>query len=1011
MHYRLFGLFLLLPNLAYSASLPTLESFTSVNNSNVLFWSLLVAILMGSGLVFLGIQVKRLKQHYELQQQDLNAKDAILQSIPEVLCEMDITGRYISVWTSHEANNMLDETLTEAETVFDVMPPQQAEILIDALNEADAKGISQGHQVNIAEKGKDKWFEFSVRVKNEQVEPHEFIVLTRDITEKKLIQQKLTQSQQRFQGLFENMANGVSIFKQIDNGRDYIFIEFNRAAEEMVGISRIDVIGQPLSKVFKHVENSALHKVFNSVRMSGKLAQFPLKKYSGEELIAWHNYSVYKLATGEIVATFSDETKEKLATQRLQETEKRQKLILQSIPDLIWLKDLKGSYLTCNPMLERFFGAEEEDIRGKTDYDFVDQELADFFREHDQAAIKADKPQVNEEWINFADNGQRVLLETTKTPIKSVEGKVIGVLGVGHDITERYLSDEAKNLSASVFSHSHESILITDNDNKIIDVNPACLSLTGYSRDELIGQNPAIFSSGLHPEAFYTRMWDELEEYGTWDGEIQNRKKNGDLFTGKLTIDKVKNDQGKLTHYVSVLIDITYLKQQEKELERVAYSDPLTGLPNRLLLHDRMQQAISHAKRRKMLVAICYLDLDGFKPVNDDFGHEAGDEILLEVSRRMLKWVRSDDTVARLGGDEFVMLIGNLENLYELEEIISRQLDAISRPHILSTGEQVKVSASIGISLYPVDDVEPDKLLRHADMAMYESKKKGKNCYSFFDNRENNKEKQKLKLKNDILNSIKNRDFFLLYQPEVNMQTGETVGVEALLRWAHPEKGILRPKDFLLSIEHHPHILELGKWVIRSVLKQLGEWKKVGIGLNVSINIAAFQLFQHDFVSELKQMLGEFPSVSPTQIKLEIQESSVLLDIEHMNQVMQECNELGIQFTLDDFGSGFSSLSYLKQIPARTLKIDHSFVSRLGQDIQEISLIEGIINLVHAIQRTPIATGIETVEQGNLLINMGCEIGQGFYIAKPMKADEIPQWIRQYKAEPEWLVQNMIELN
>ncbi len=933
----------------------------------------------------------------------LSSQDAILSAIPELMLELDMDGRYINVWARNPDELTATKSILLGKNVTEVLPREAAQIVLDALLEASDRGYSSGQQIYLPTgNGEAKWFELSTSLKTQDVTPYRFIMLSRDITHQKENEKQLHASQDRFRGLFENMADGVAIYRAVDDGNDFEFIDFNRAGEKIEGIKRENLLGKKVTEIFPGIKEMGLFELLQKVWRTGKAESLPQSIYQDDKLKGWRDNFIYRLETGEIVTIYSDETARKLAEQKLRESEFQQKLILQTVPDLMWLKDVEGVYLSCNPQFENFVGLPVSQIIGKTDYDLMDLDLADSFRDNDKSAMLANNSVVTEEWLIFANDGHKALLELTNIPFKTDEEKIIGVLGTGHDITERNEAAEAQRLASSVFTHSQEGIVITDVDNCIIDVNPACFRLTGYSRHELLGQNPKILSSGSHSAEFYQQMWEILNEQGHWQGEVLNRKKSGEVYTERLSINVVNDEKGQIQHYVGVFSDISHLKEQEQKLQRVAYSDALTGLPNRLLLHDRMSQAINQAERHKKMVAVCYLDLDGFKEINDQHGHNAGDEVLVEVASRLKKVLRQEDSVARLGGDEFVLLMVNLNSAYELEELADRVLTTIANPYFLTTGQPISISASIGIAMYPQDDNEPDTLLRHADQAMYAAKKRGKNQHSFFDPSEELNAIAVQGLQEEIKQSIKNEEFKLFYQPKVNMRTGEIIGAEALIRWMHPTKGMLNPVEFLPHIEHSNLIIEVGNWVLRKALRQIKEWLDSGLKMSVSVNVSALQLQQDNFVSSLKSMLDEFPEISATQLELEILETAALHEINHVSEIISQCGEMGIEFALDDFGTGYSSLTYLKRLPAKMLKIDQSFIQDILDDPDDIAITEGILSLTRAFNRIPIAEGVETVRHGSFLLSMGCELAQGYGIALPMPADELPAWVQNFELPEEW---------
>lgn len=688
---------------------------------------------------------------------------------------------------------------------------------------------------------------------------------------------------------------------------------------------------------------------------------------------------------------------------RIFHSEALKKLILNSTPEMIWLKNTHGDYLLCNPVFARFVNKSSHEITGKTDFDLFQQSLAVLFSKDDKKVIEQAQPLKNEQWITFPDTQQKILLEITKTPLQDKSGNIIGVLGIGYDITQRKAIEDRQRVTSSVFTNSQQGIIITDARNIIIEVNPAACQLTGYTSEDLIGQSPAILKSGEHSQRFYNKMWQALNSKGKWSGEILNRKKSGETYTEFLDINAVYDQKGKIQHYIGIFSDLSYLKEHQKQLEYIAYNDSLTSLPNRLLLADRLEQALSLAERQKRLVAIAYLDLDGFKIINDRYGHNAGDQVLVEIAQRLKNTLRSEDTVARLGGDEFVLLIVNLQAINELELLISRLIEQINQPVYLNNQIKVSVSASIGISLSHFDDNPPEILLRHADYAMYQAKKQGKNQYCFFRLDDASESSDIIKLQESVRGALTLHQFELYYQPKINMLSGEIIGFEALIRWQHPEKGLLLPGSFLPQIENTPLIIEIGQWVAEQAIQQIQQWQKQGLDICVSINIAALQIQEPNFISKLADLLSKYPDVQAQKLELEILESVVLEDIKKTRIILDQCREMGFRLSLDDFGSGYSSLTYLKQLPVDTIKIDRLFVRDILQNSHDVAILEAVIKLCQSLNKMPLAEGIESIHQGDLLLSLGCEWAQGYGISKPMMASEVSNWIKTYQAPEQWL--------
>ena len=445
------------------------------------------------------------------------------------------------------------------------------------------------------------------------------------------------------------------------------------------------------------------------------------------------------------------------------------------------------------------------------------------------------------------------------------------------------------------------------------------------------------------------------------------------------------------------------MKKHQDQLERIAHYDLLTNLPNRVLLADRLSQAMLQCRRHKQSLAVTFLDLDGFKAINDGYGHDVGDELLIALSLRMKEALRENDSLARIGGDEFVAVLTDLSTDEDCEPVLERLLLAASEPFTIN-GIVVNVTVSIGVTLYPQDSVDADQLMRHADQAMYKAKQLGKNRYHLFDTAKDDAVKVHRENLEAIRSALDNHQFVLHYQPKVNMRAGTVVGIEALIRWQHPERGLLSPIEFLPMIENHAMMIEVGEWVIDSALSQISQWQSRSLSLSVSIsvNIAAVQLQQPDFTDRLAILLAAHPDVKPHNLELEILETSALEDVYHASIVMNTCKALGVSFALDDFGTGYSSLTHLRRLPANLVKIDQTFVRDMLIDVEDLAIVEGVIVLAKSFKRDVIAEGVETIEHGTVLLQLDCELAQGYGIARPMPASEIPMWISKWKPDANW---------
>ncbi len=556
--------------------------------------------------------------------------------------------------------------------------------------------------------------------------------------------------------------------------------------------------------------------------------------------------------------------------------------------------------------------------------------------------------------------------------------------------------------SARVFSNTHEGIMITESDGRIIEVNPAFSAITGYPSEEVMGLTPRIFRSGKHEQAFYEDMWQSLVEQGHWHGEVWNRNKRGEVFAELLDISALKDANGNTINYVAIFSDITRSKEQQTELELMAHYDALTQLPNRALFYDRFLQAVARSKRSSSLLAVCFLDLDDFKRVNDTRGHHIGDQLLVAVAERIKSNLREEDTISRQGGDEFTLLLGDIEHVHQADSLLSRIVEVLAEPYEID-GQTIDISVSLGATLYPADDGDIDTLIRHADKAMYQAKLAGKNRCQIFSLDDAHRAMRKHHQLEEIKQALINKEFKLYYQPKVNMETGQVYGAEALIRWIHPEKGLIPPLDFLPFIERTDLEVQVGGWVINEALAQITRWQQQGLTLEVSVNIASHHLQSVGFFKQLSAALDRNPEVKPHSLQLEILESSALGDLVTISGIIKRCQDsLGVSVALDDFGTGYSSLTHLRSLSADVIKIDQTFVRDMLDEKGDLALIEGIIGLAKAFDCQVIAEGVETADHGMLLIRIGCLYAQGYGIARPMPADEVLAWVGEYEAAEPW---------
>jgi len=668
---------------------------------------------------------------------------------------------------------------------------------------------------------------------------------------------------------------------------------------------------------------------------------------------------------------------------------------LAAIPDLLFELGLDGRYYKIRSHRTDLMAAPSKEMLGKTVTDILPKDAANTCLLALEEANKYGISEGKQILLNLDGNEKWFELSVAKKSNTFEEEPHFIVLS--RDITSRKNKEQELLESEERFKAIHDASsggIVIHEKGKVLECNANITKLFGYRYEEAIGMDGLLFISEKSLDTVKNHIQNAYEK----PYDVIGRHKNGKKFPIRIESREIIY-KGKKTR-VTEFNDITIEKQIQDKLKQMAHYDSLTNLPNRILFADRLKQSIAHTKRNDKFLAVVYIDIDGFKTINDNHGHDIGDKLLIAIAQKMKNVLREEDTIARFGGDEFVAVISNLEKENDCTTTLKRLLKAASSSTKIEN-KKLQVTASIGVTIYPNDNEDTDILIRHADQAMYKAKQDGKNRYSIFNVKEEIVIKQGIKTINDISKALKNNEFVLYYQPKVNIKTRKIIGVEALIRWKHPQKGLLTPIEFLPFIENHDLSHDVGRWVINQALNQIETWKKNGIEIPISVNVGAKQL-QNDFVYELKTLLSAHKYINPKLLSIEILETSFLEDISLVRDVIRTCTNLGIKFYIDDFGTGYSSLNYLKVLPVSTLKIDKSFVFDMKNSKEDLSIVKGVIALSKAFNKDVIAEGVESIEQAKLLLSLGCELVQGYAISRPIQANEFPSWIKQWENNEDW---------
>jgi diguanylate cyclase (GGDEF)-like protein/PAS domain S-box-containing protein len=824
-----------------------------------------------------------------------------------------------------------------------------------------------------------------------------------DVTERKRAEEALRDSEHNYRELVE-AANSVVLRWDTD-----CIIKFiNRFGERFFGFDADELLGKPIVGTIVPQRDSTGRDLAAMIKNIG---QDPDEYQSNENenlckdgsrvWIAWANKAICDKAGNvvEILSFGNDITQRRAAIHALEESEARFRNIYDHAPVMMHSVDEEGRLVSVNRKWEEETGYTRDEVAGRTlDFlmtaDSIEKATGQMF------PLFWAQGYVRDTCYQFIKKSGEVIDVSMSCNLSvDPDGRKIS-LSVVQNISERKRAEQELLLAASVFESSIEGILITDSEERILRTNKAFTTMTGYTAEDVKGKRPSFLASGRHDALFYKNMWSALKENGFWQGEVWNRRKDGEIYPEWLSISTVYNEKHEPAYYVGVFTDITDQKLSEKRIYHLAHYDALTDLPNRVLFQDRLDHALVEARRGGYSVPILYLDLDRFKPINDSFGHPVGDLLLQQVAERLRHCVREADTVARMGGDEFTVILGQgtaggMADIVQMGSRVAHAiLDALAQPFNLE-GHEVFISASIGIVVYPQDGVTVPQLIKNADTAMYHAKDKGRNNYLFYEPHMNAAAADRLLIENSLRRALERSEFELYYQPSINIREGRIDALEALIRWRHPELGVIPPDRFVPLAEESGLIVPIGEWVLREAVRQVRLWRKAGFDrVRVAVNLSLRQFRHRDLIHVIKQAVQD-EGMEPSALALEVTESVFMEDEEETIARLNEMSNMGIEILIDDFGTGYSSLARLRMLPIHVLKVDRSFVRDITTDPNDASIIAAIISMAHNLQLKVIAEGVETVNQLNFLKAQGCDDIQGYLLSRPIPAREVIPFLRE----------------
>ncbi|MES9960466.1 MAG: PAS domain S-box protein [Sedimenticola sp.] len=825
--------------------------------------------------------------------------------------------------------------------------------------------------------------------------PDYHIIVVKDITERKSTEAEL---QKTVVLLNEAERLGKIGSWEYDVARDIGWMSDNEF--RMHGIQRSETFAYEEHLACVHPEDREKHDKAFREALGSKTLQFNheyrLLASSGKVSELLTRARIERNEEGEAIRVFGTDqeiTQRKAFERALRQREARYRQLFTQNKAVELLVDPEdGTIVDANNAAASYYGYSRDEL---LHLNISDINILGAEEEQEEMARAREEKRDHFFFKHRLKSGEVRDVEVHSGPIALQERTVL--YSIVHDVTDRVQAERRLRQAAVAFENTAEGVMITNADKRILSVNRAFTEITGYSESEVIGETPQILSSGRQDRDFYRQMWGSLKSTGRWQGEIWNRRKNGEIYPEWLTISSVNDLQGNVQNYVGVFADITTIKRSQDELEYLAHHDPLTDLPNRLLFNARLKHAFERARREKHQVAVLFLDLDRFKNVNDSFGHPVGDELLKRVAARLIQDVREADTVSRFGGDEFAVLIEVVEDTDDVAKVANKLIASLKEPFNLK-GRETFITASIGIALYPEDGLNASKLLRNADAALYVAKDEGRNTYRYYSRRMTIAARDRLTLEGALRKAIDKRELEVWYQPQVSMRSRELIGVEALVRWNRPGHGLISPVEFIPLAEETGLIIPMGELIMIMACEQVMSWRNAGkFRGRLAVNIAGPQMERGNIVETVQRILAEV-GMPASLLELEITESFIMGNAEEALQTVQSLKDLGVTTSIDDFGTGYSSLSYLKRLPVDALKIDQGFVHDLPDDPEDAAIARAVIALGNSLGYTVIAEGVETEAQRKFLLDEQCDLAQGYLFSPPMSAADFELWIENRSA-------------